>query len=69
MLTNYDPIKIPAVVVKWRTPGEPKAAILLFANGKVVCTGLKKLEDCNRKLRELERELEWTGCYLSERRE
>lgn len=40
----YEPDQFPAVIVRLPTSEEPNSTIQLFASGKIVCVGLKRLE-------------------------
>ncbi len=40
--SEYEPEQFPGLVYRMKTP---KAAFLLFSSGKVVCTGVRKVED------------------------
>ena len=40
--TEYEPEQFPGLIYRM---GEPKVVILLFASGKLVCTGAKREED------------------------
>jgi transcription initiation factor TFIID TATA-box-binding protein len=40
--SEYEPSSFPGLVYRMKTP---KAAFLLFSSGKVVCTGVRKVED------------------------
>ena len=40
--TEYEPEQFPGLVYRMKNP---KAAFLLFSSGKVVCTGVRKVED------------------------
>jgi len=40
--SEYEPEQFPGLVFRMKTP---KAALLLFSSGKVICTGIRKIED------------------------
>ena len=40
--TEYEPEQFPGLVYRMKTP---KVVFLLFSSGKVVCTGVRKVED------------------------
>jgi len=40
--SEYEPNQFPGLVFRMK---EPKAALLLFGSGKVICTGIRKIED------------------------
>ena len=40
--TEYEPEQFPGLVYRMK---DPKAVFLLFSSGKVVCTGVRKVED------------------------
>jgi len=42
---EYEPEQFPGMVYRIR---EPKAVILLFSTGKIVCTGAKSVEDASK---------------------
>ncbi|MCK4313442.1 TATA box-binding protein [Candidatus Bathyarchaeota archaeon] len=50
----YEPEQFPAVIYRI---SEPKAVILIFASGKLVCTGLKKEEEVNIAVNKVLRKL------------
>jgi transcription initiation factor TFIID TATA-box-binding protein len=53
--TMYEPEQFPGLIYRMV---EPKVVILLFASGKLVCTGAKKEEDVYRAVEKLHRRLE-----------
>jgi transcription initiation factor TFIID TATA-box-binding protein len=53
--TMYEPEQFPGLIYRM---AEPKVVILLFASGKLVCTGAKKEEDVYRAVEKLHRRLE-----------
>jgi len=40
--SEYEPDQFPGLVFRMK---KPKAALLLFSSGKVICTGIRKIED------------------------
>jgi len=40
--SEYEPNQFPGLVYRMK---DPKAALLLFGSGKVICTGIRKIED------------------------
>jgi len=40
--SEYEPNQFPGLVFRMK---DPKAALLLFGSGKVICTGIRKIED------------------------
>ena len=55
---EYEPDQFPGLVYR---VSDPKVVALLFGSGKVVCTGAKKVEDVERALKRIIRDLEDTG--------
>ena len=53
--TMYEPEQFPGLIYRM---DEPKVVILLFASGKLVCTGAKKEEDVHEAVSELHEKLE-----------
>jgi transcription initiation factor TFIID TATA-box-binding protein len=53
--TMYEPEQFPGLIYRM---GEPKVVILLFASGKLVCTGAKKEEDVYKSIDKLQIRLE-----------
>ncbi len=51
----YEPEQFPGLIYRMQ---EPKAVILLFANGKFVCTGSKKEEEIPQTITILKKTLE-----------
>ena len=52
---EFEPEIFPGIIYRVR---EPKAAILLFSSGRIVCSGVKSEHDAWRAIRKLLRELE-----------
>ncbi len=46
---DYEPEQFPGAIFKLY---EPKAALLLFKNGKIICTGCATVKDVNRAVAE-----------------
>src|SRR3990170_2829660 len=53
--TMYEPEQFPGLIYRM---DEPKVVILLFASGKLVCTGAKKEEDVYTAVEKLQKRLE-----------
>ncbi len=53
--TMYEPEQFPGLIYRM---DEPKAVILLFASGKLVCTGATKEEDVHEAVDKLHKKLE-----------
>ena len=53
--TMYEPEQFPGLIYRM---GEPKVVILLFASGKLVCTGARKEEDVHEAIGKLHKKLE-----------
>ncbi|MCW4026219.1 MAG: TATA-box-binding protein [Candidatus Bathyarchaeota archaeon] len=53
--TMYEPEQFPGLIYRM---AEPKVVILLFASGKLVCTGAKQEEDVYRAVEKLHKRLE-----------
>ena len=56
--TMYEPEQFPGLIYRM---DDPKVVILLFASGKLVCTGAKKEEDVYAAVEKLHRRLEEEG--------
>lgn len=54
----YEPEQFPALIYRIN---EPKAVILIFASGKLVCTGIRKEEEVNIAVNKLLRKLKEQG--------
>ena len=60
----YEPEQFPGLIYRME---DPKTVILLFASGKVVCTGAKREKDVYRAIETISRILEEKNClYLSD---
>jgi len=55
---EYEPEQFPALVYRMK---DPKAVALIFSTGKVVCTGAKRLEDIEKAIEIIAREIKGTG--------
>ncbi|MEM2123396.1 MAG: TATA box-binding protein, partial [Candidatus Bathyarchaeia archaeon] len=53
--TMYEPEQFPGLIYRM---DEPKVVILLFASGKLVCTGAKKEEEVTESVEKLQKTLE-----------
>jgi len=53
--TMYEPEQFPGLIYRM---DEPKVVILIFASGKLVCTGAKKEEDIHEAVSKLHKKLE-----------
>jgi transcription initiation factor TFIID TATA-box-binding protein len=51
----YEPEQFPGLIYRM---AEPKVVILLFASGKLVCTGAKREQDVYEAVSKLHKELE-----------
>lgn len=56
--TEYEPEQFPGLIYRLN---DPKAAVLLFSTGKLVCTGARKLEDVERAVEKVTEELGMVG--------
>ena len=52
--SEYEPDQFPGLVFRMK---DPKAALLLFSSGKVICTGIRKIEDVEYAMNFLLKEL------------
>jgi len=59
---DYDPARFPGAICRIK---EPKTALLLFASGKTVCTGARRLEDVRSVIEMVMKELEAIGEKMS----
>ena len=55
---EYEPEQFPGLVYRIK---EPKVAMLLFASGKIVCTGARSTEDASKAVEKLAEELSSRG--------
>jgi len=55
---EYEPEQFPGLVYRIK---EPKVAMLLFASGKIVCTGARSTEDASKAVEKLAEELNSLG--------
>lgn len=53
MMTVYEPEQFPGAIIKISLGEDKIATILLFASGKLVCLGLKKLEAIKKAIEQL----------------
>jgi transcription initiation factor TFIID TATA-box-binding protein len=61
--TMYEPEQFPGLIYRM---GEPKVVILLFASGKLVCTGAKKEDEVFTAVNKLHQNLEDEGLIYYE---
>lgn len=59
--TMYEPEQFPGLIYRM---GDPKVVILIFASGKLVCTGAKKEEDVYQAVEKLHQRLEDEGLIF-----
>ena len=57
----YEPEQFPGLIYRMR---DPKAVLLVFSTGKMVCTGAKKEEDVHHAVRNLRQELNESGVIF-----
>jgi len=57
--SEYEPEQFPGLVYRIK---DPKAAFLLFSTGKIVCTGIKKVEDIEIAVRMVSKKLKSIGA-------
>jgi transcription initiation factor TFIID TATA-box-binding protein len=57
----YEPEQFPALIYRMK---EPKAVVLIFSSGKLVCTGAKKEEDVYQAVGRLHQRLEKDECIF-----
>jgi transcription initiation factor TFIID TATA-box-binding protein len=48
--SNYNPEEFNGIILRFK---EPKTAVLIFTNGKVICTGSKNIDDANKTITSL----------------
>ena len=58
----YEPEEFPGLIYQMR---DPKVVILLFASGKIVCTGAKKEKEVHKAIEKLRKELVEKDLILS----
>ena len=58
---EYDPATFPGLIYRVR---DPKAALLLFRSGKVVCTGAKSVDSVREVIRNVSSQLEELGIAM-----
>jgi transcription initiation factor TFIID TATA-box-binding protein len=63
---QYEPERLPGVVYRIKNP---KVTILLFRNGKVVCTGAKNLEEVRTAIDHLVKQIETSGVPVTKKPE
>jgi len=61
--TMYEPEQFPGLIYRME---DPKVVILLFASGKLVCTGAKKEQDVYDAVNKLHEQLEQKGLIYYE---
>jgi len=57
----YEPEQFPGLIYRMK---EPRAVILLFSSGKLVCTGAKKEEHVHQAVDQLRQRLEKDECVF-----
>jgi transcription initiation factor TFIID TATA-box-binding protein len=57
--SEYEPEQFPGLVYRMK---DPKAAFLLFSSGKVVCTGVRKVEDIESSVKIIIKRLNSVGA-------
>jgi len=57
--TEYEPDQFPGLVYRMK---DPKAALLLFSSGKVICTGIRKIKDVEYAMNYVFKELKSIGA-------
>jgi len=57
--SEYEPEQFPGLVYRMKSP---KVAFLLFSSGKVVCTGVRKVEDIESSVKTLSKKLKSIGA-------
>jgi len=57
----YEPEQFPGVIYRME---DPRAVILIFSSGKLVCTGAKKEEEVHQAVMKLRQELDETGVIF-----
>ena len=59
--SNYNPEEFNGLTVKFE---DPKVAVLILSNGKVICTGAKDIKDINTSLEKISKKLKDAGVIL-----
>jgi len=57
--SEYEPEQFPGLVYRMK---DPKAAFLLFSSGKIVCTGIRKVEDIENAVKTVSKKLKSIGA-------
>ena len=57
--SEYEPDQFPGLVYRMK---EPKTALLLFGSGKIICTGIRKIEDVEYAMNFLFKKLKSIGA-------
>ncbi len=57
--SEYEPEQFPGLVYRMKSP---KVAFLLFSSGKVVCTGVRKVEDIENAVKTVSKKLKSIGA-------
>jgi transcription initiation factor TFIID TATA-box-binding protein len=57
--SEYEPEQFPGLVYRMKSP---KVAFLLFSSGKIVCTGVRKIEDIENSVRTITKKLKSIGA-------
>ncbi|MBE0519200.1 MAG: TATA-box-binding protein [Thermoplasmata archaeon] len=60
---EYEPKQFPGLIYRLK---EPKTAALLFASGKVVCTGAKNLEQLKAAISKVVKQIEAAGIVIKD---
>ena len=60
---EYEPKQFPGLIYRLK---EPKTAALLFASGKVVCTGAKNLEQLKAAISKVVKQIEAAGVVIKD---
>lgn len=62
----YEPEQFPGLIYRME---DPKAVILVFSSGKLVCTGVRKEEEVHRAVEKLRQRLDERGIIMYSRRQ
>jgi transcription initiation factor TFIID TATA-box-binding protein len=57
----YEPEQFPALIYRMK---EPRAVVLIFSSGKIICTGAKREEHVYRAVNRIRQRLEEDGCIF-----